>query len=427
MFTTACLPVLFTPASVFPAGTTPAVAEQSVTTDSTRMAIKVTNDTLHPAADTAAPSPASTNPLSSPKPADSTALRSGKQQPHADTGRTPGAVAAQKPTKPMLPADTADTAAMKNGTYLSAGLGWTLGDFALMQLWESSQPDSLGGLGLTPASLSMPFDSTLGEGQIVDTARLAFSVKEKPANYTMCFPVMFSLVHIGEHDRMSLSAGGSWMRKVFAATIAATGDTLARKVDYKEAINVFSVFLTGIYGKRIPEEYLSIFDIERTYLSVGVQAVPVVAGTIWRTVTAPESQRYRAIADSISVPHRLLYGGSVGARVGLSMLKRVSSKRGMEFGAFFFINGYGYFRENGARVPFTGIDPAATKKNRNLFWISNGFELSIALLRLHKESSTIATGDGLMKRQSRESKKARQCLNEPSGSPAKPVVSESRK
>ena len=234
---------------------------------------------------------------------------------------------------------------MRNGSYLSAGPGWSLGGFTLMSLWENSLPDSLGGFGLDAASFAIPYDSSAGPARPTDTAALTYSVKEKPAVYTMCFPLSLSLVRLGENDRLGFSLYGSWMRKVYAATIAAAGDSLARKTDFQEQINVFSVFLSVAYGRRIPKVYFSIQDFDRTYFSAALEIAPLIACSIRRKVDASASDaRFEEIQKTISSPsHRFLHGGAASLRLGLNLVRRLNAFSASEFGISYCIQGYGYF------------------------------------------------------------------------------------
>ncbi|MBN1575151.1 MAG: hypothetical protein JW913_01265 [Chitinispirillaceae bacterium] len=282
-----------------------------------------------------------------------------------------------------------DTIAARNGSYFSAGIGWSLGGFTLLSLWENALPDSLGSFRLTSTSFSIPFDSTADSARLqsVDTALLTFSVKEKPAVYTMCFPLSLSLVRLRENDRFSFSLYGSWMRKIFAATIAATGDSLARKVDYRERMNVFAAFLSIAYGRRIPAEYFSIQEVRNSFFTAAVEIAPLIACTVRRTVSAPASDvRFGNLHNSISSPsRRFLHGSAAALRLGLNLVKRLNRNSATDFGIWYCVQGYGYFREDGNRVRFNNIDPANSKKGRPLYWISNRFEISFAIMRLHEK------------------------------------------
>ena len=281
---------------------------------------------------------------------------------------------------------TIDTLSVRNGSYFSAGFGWSLGGFTLMSLWENALPDSLGSFGLTVSSFSIPYDSSADPAQTqVDTALLSFSVKEEPASYTMCFPVTLSLVRLRENDCFSISLYGSWMRKIFAATIAAVNDSLARKADFREQMNIFSGFLSFAYGRRIPREYFSIQNVERSYFNAAVELAPLISCIIRRNVNAPGSDvRFGQLREKIaSPPRRYLHGRAATLRLGLNLVKRLNANSATNFGIAYCIQGYGYFYEAGNRVAFNTIDPSNGKKGRPLYWVSHRFEISIAILRLH--------------------------------------------
>ena len=281
-----------------------------------------------------------------------------------------------------------DTTVLRNGFYFSAGIGWSLGDFDLLSLWENTLPDTLGSFGLTASSFSIPYDTAAGADQQPpsDTALLTFSVKDKPVVYTMSFPLSLSLVHLGANNRFAFSLYGSWMRKVFAATIAADNDSLLRKVDYREQMNVFAAFLSIAFSRRIPTEYFSIHGVQSSFFTAAIEIAPLIASTIHRNVAAPASDvRFGKLQDSISSPsRRFLHGSAAALRLGLNLVKRVNRNSATDFGIWYSIQGYGYFWEEGNRVRFSTIDPVNPKKERPLYWISNRFEISFAIMRLHE-------------------------------------------
>jgi|GEM_PF-5844303 len=271
----------------------------------------------------------------------------------------------------------ADSVGVPDGLYFSLGAGWSLGGFELMDVWVNGQPDSLASLGLTPASgISSPTDS----------ASIAFSIKEKPAEYTMCFPVTLSLVKFREADRFSLSLSGSWMRKVFAATIAAKNDSIARKLDFRESMNVFSAFVSLGWGRSIPKEYFAIEGVDRSFFMIGLDFSPLITCATSRKVTVPEDDnRFEAMGKELASPsRRMLHGGAAAIRATLGMVKRVDDNSATEMGVSFAVQGYGLFYERKKRAGFDMVDPADRRKDKRLSWVSTRLELYMALLRLHE-------------------------------------------
>jgi hypothetical protein len=300
------------------------------------------------------------------------------------TSALPGspATVSEKPEASGLQ-PTEDSTGLRDGLHFSAGIGWMFGGYELLSLWENAQPDSLQHLGLTDSSYRVPFDSTLQNSDVTDSALLEFKVKEAPVAYTMSFPVIMSLISLRQERKLSLSLSGSWMRKVFTGTISARGDTLGRNVDFKESVNVYTMLLSLQWGRPIPTRYFSIEGVDRSYFTAGFDLAPMVGVRVRRTATATaDFPRFTTIADQISSPpKRFLHGGAAGIRLGISMLRRLNAASATDFGIWYTIRGYGYFLENGDRVGFTDIDPASKKEGRPLFWISNRLELSFAFMR----------------------------------------------
>lgn len=279
-----------------------------------------------------------------------------------------------------------DTTTIRNGFYFSAGFGWSLGNVKMMDLWQRSLPDSLGSLDLTGNAYAVPYDSTEPDQEIVDTARIAFSVKEDPAPYSMSFPVCISLTRLRENDFLSFSLQGSWMRKVFSATIATPDDSLERKVDFIESINHYTLFASFAYGIALPEYYFSVEGIERTSFTLALDISPILATSINRKVTASDDdERFMAIKKHIRSPHRFIRGTAAAGRIGLSTIKRVDQRHAMDYGIWYSLQWNGFFKEEGNRVSFNDIAPSYRRKDKPLSWFSNRFELTIAILRRLKK------------------------------------------
>lgn len=275
-----------------------------------------------------------------------------------------------------------DTTIVNEGTYFSAGFGWSLGTVKIVDLWQYALPDSLGSFSLTSDAFAVPYDSAGPESQTVDTALIAFSVKEQPAPYSMCFPLSLSLMKIRKNGFHSFSLTGSWMRKVYSATIATPNDSLDRKVDYIESINHYSLFASIVYGIDLPEYYFHVEGIERTSFTIGLELSPLLATMINRKVSAPsDDERFIAIKNRIKSPrHRFIHGTAAAGRIGLSMIKRMDRKNAVQYGIWYSLQWNGYFKEHDERVSFNDIAPAYQKKDKLLSWFSSRFELTIAIL-----------------------------------------------
>lgn len=284
---------------------------------------------------------------------------------------------------------TDDSLGVPDGSFFAAGIGWSLGSFELLDIWENTLPDSLEHFGLTATSFQLGNDTSEGqESSVTDTGRIAFSVKEEPAVYTMSFPLRISFVKIRDKSRLALSMSGSFMRKTFSATISPVNEDISRKVDYIESVNVYSLFLGCAYGRRIPAEYFSIEGVERTTLSAAVEFSPLIACHINRKVKAPgDDTRLQIIREKISSPkRRLLHGGAGAFRIGLTLLKRLSRKSASEISAWYTVQFYHYFHEGGNRIYFRNVDRTDDRKDQPLYWTSNRFELSFSFIYLGSEA-----------------------------------------
>lgn len=290
-------------------------------------------------------------------------------------------------TDSLLPLVIPDSLTLTNETYLSFGAGWSLGSNRYVKLWESSLPDSLGNWGLTNTSFRFVFDSTLigPQPNQDDTANIAFSVKEKPALYSITFPLSVSLTRLRVDDRIAITLNGSWLHKLFKATVATVGDSVNRKVDISETLNMYSLFIDITYGHVIPPVYFSIDGIDKTYGSVGLGFSPLIFLASHQNVVAygGNSSRMGRIAERIkstSVEHAI-HGTSAVFHCGLTTLQRLSPRQLLTVDVCFSMNWYGYFYEAGERMYSTNINRTESSDGAPLSWISNRFDLSFSLMR----------------------------------------------
>lgn len=275
-----------------------------------------------------------------------------------------------------------DTTELVEGALFGAEFGWSLGSFALTDYWERALPDSLGSFSLSSSSFAVPPDTSATEAvAFSDTAALEFKVREAPTVYTMSFPVALSLVSLSPNRRLTLSLRGSWMRKVQTSAITLRKDTSGAVVDYRQSINIYSLFLSATYGRRIPAEYFSVEGIERCYFITGIDLSPLINARIASKSTSPPgNKRLAAVALQSHTPRRALYGAAAGVRFGISMLKRINRTSATDVTACYTMQGYGYFFDKGTRVTTNAIAPGIDKRDKPLFWISNRFEIAITLL-----------------------------------------------
>ena len=281
-------------------------------------------------------------------------------------------------TNTLPPATIEDSTGLAAGNYFSAGIGWTIGDFELLSLWENALPDSF-----PPFHVYFTSDDSSGTPVDGDSLRISFAVKEAPSVYTMSFPLLLTYKSIHENHQLALSLSGSWMRKVFTGVFSTDSDTLPETVDIKETVNIYTVLLSFRWGHSIPAHYFSVEGMEKTFFTAGIDIAPFVGTRIGKSASTAGDKPYLLALKrsfSSSIP-RFFHGGAVGGRFGISMIKRLNARSATDFGLFYTIRGYGYFFEKGNRVFRRDIDPSTREDDRPLFWISNRLELSFSLLR----------------------------------------------
>jgi hypothetical protein len=278
-------------------------------------------------------------------------------------------------------ADSSDTISLlANRHFLGIGFGWTLGNFPLVTLWEQSLPDSLARLGLEPVSIVTDFSDTAQ----LDTVELRLEENDIPDAYHMTLPVLLSYHLLPDSTRSIYVYGsGSFIRKSYNASIHT--DTTDNRVTINKSFLLTSFFLGATYHQRIPERYFTVTDMDRTFFTLGIGASPAIF--YWKrgsvSLNASSSKLLSAIRDSISFVSEDIRSRGYGISwlLGMSFIRGITPKAGIQSGIYYGGNFMGWFRSEGNRVRVGSFDPRKQDADSPVQSISHSIMLRVQVIR----------------------------------------------
>jgi hypothetical protein len=248
--------------------------------------------------------------------------------------------------------------------YWGIGAGWGLGSFPLFSEWESGLPDSSARLA--------------GPGSTVPK----FTIREPVNSYNIFWPLLVSVTPF-VNERQALSIEGSlylfFSGKTFQASLAAGNDSLPSSVEWNQscAATFFSLGLD--YRRRIPEEYFKVENVKRTTANIGLSAVPLMRFSKRSSFSA------RGIPDSTiarlegKMDNRTFYGMGCSWKIGISSLRKLSPKSGVEIGISYIGRYLGYFKNGRASMAWKDLNPHNGRAEEKISFLSHTFEISLVL------------------------------------------------
>jgi hypothetical protein len=248
--------------------------------------------------------------------------------------------------------------------YWGIGAGWGLGSFPLFSEWQNSLPDSsaklLGGSSAVPR----------------------FTIREPVNTYNIFWPLLVSVTpFINERHALSLEGAAYFLflNKSYKASLTTGVDSLHSSVEWNQSCAAVFFSLGFDYRRVIPEEYFKVDNVKRTTANIGFSVIPLMHFTKSASFSAtgiPDS----AIAMLEKNTHNLSFNG-IGCswKIGISSLRRLSSKSGVEIGISYIGRYYGYFLNGATRTLWKDLNPSYKRPNDKLSFLSHVFELSLML------------------------------------------------
>jgi hypothetical protein len=262
------------------------------------------------------------------------------------------------------------------------GMGWGLGSNPLLTEWQSGLPDSAARL--------------VGRG----TKLSRFAIVEPVNSYNIFWPLQVSYTPLVTEGH-SLSMDGSFYflfaDKSFKASVTAEGDSLSKAILSQScAVTFFSLGFT--YRRSVPEEYFKVEGVKRTTGNIGLSLVPYMRFSKRSSFTTAG-----AIPDSClavlrgNVDNRTFGGFGLSWKAGISSLKKLSPKSGLEVGLTYVGRYMGNFRNGSERMLWKDVNPSSGKPGQKVSFLSHTFEISLTLQNGKEAPRKPDTGIGVAK------------------------------
>jgi len=282
--------------------------------------------------------------------------------------------------------DTLPDSLFLRGTYAGIGIGWSLGNFEASNIWKQTLHSDLKSLNLTDTAFTILQDSTSSDTLIRnygDTSKISFTVKEKPSGYNMSFPISLSLVTFGPESKHTWVLSFFFFSKNQKSSLFTIADSVNRRIDINQKFRLYSSSLHYLYSRRIPPAYMLVENVSRTDVVAGLGIAPLMyIGSSNIVKKLSDDKRITTIYDSINRQFQSfeMYGLSLSLKAGFSTVKRIKSGA-LEVSLLYTMTWNDYFYHNGERVHRSDLNPQDSDGSKELSFMSNRFEISLALLK----------------------------------------------
>ncbi|MFP4417268.1 MAG: hypothetical protein ACLFSB_08350 [Chitinispirillaceae bacterium] len=254
----------------------------------------------------------------------------------------------QKSERPYL--DT--TIQMWQHPFWTMGVGWSLGGMPFFETWQDGLPDS-----------SMMFVSQS------DTVTSQIDVKEDFATYHTTFPLSVAY-HIPTDTLRSMSV------EIMAWTTgkrfeAVWEDSSVKYMEVGETIRLWNLEIGANYFLRIPDQFFSIDEVDRTYFTIGAFVAPIpilVYNSQQQGIAAGPGEDYTFI------------GKGVSWRAGLRAMREVERGRGIEVSVLYQGHWLGGFRDGDIPLKTRIFNPGSNDADEEVSFVAHRFTLLIRLL-----------------------------------------------
>ncbi len=222
--------------------------------------------------------------------------------------------------------------------FWSFGLGWSIGAMPVFNVWEEGLPYSIEEISVLS---SFP-----------DSLNLTLTLIEKPNTYNINFPIFVSFTpYIRNNRHISLTGSFFVMRKIYKAVVR---DESRNTIWKSEQTLSLSSFLLGIrLIQPIPEKYFSVKKIEKVSFLIGISGSPLLVLN-GESITVLNS---KSTADNDFTA----YGIGVSWELGISTLRKLSKKNGLEIGIYYLGSWNGRFMDNGHHINQGDLNPQNSK------------------------------------------------------------------
>ncbi len=248
--------------------------------------------------------------------------------------------------------------------YWGIGAGWGLGSFPLFSEWQNGLPDSSAKLA--------------GPGSAVPQ----FKVREPVNLYNIFWPLYISVTpFISERHALSLEGAAYFVfsGKSFKASLGTGQDSLPASVEWTQSCAATFFSIGFDYRRTIPEEYFKVENVQRTTANIGLSLVPLMhfsKSSSFSSNTLPDSTI--AVLEG-HLDNRSFNGIGGSWKIGISSLRRLSSKSGVEIGISYIGRYLGYFKSGRTRMLWKDLNPGFGRPDEKVSFLSHTFEISLVL------------------------------------------------
>ncbi len=250
------------------------------------------------------------------------------------------------------------------------GAGWEIGSMALFDLWE----ERLENTRLTSSiRAQLPLDTTK-----------AIRTIEEPSFYYVTFPFYGAITpFVSEKGFLSLGVNFSWIRKY--SKVSFELDSLGT-IAYNDSLGTMEQRLAHVnlgfdikYHIRINKLYFNVENVRESFLVIGLSGYPLSMVSQWKNLSfIPQTKDYN-------------FGFGGGWYAGLSTIKRLSNKTGLDVGIIYSGSWMGQFRDKGNSISENYITGAPSSQGAKLQWLSHRFSFYVNLLMGNKKYRTQTT------------------------------------
>jgi hypothetical protein len=271
---------------------------------------------------------------------------------------TDSAALAKADTSSPSQADSDTSARTYDTPFVGFGLGWSLGSMPLFDEWREGLPDSVG---------SMPNYAAYADSYHVTDPRI------EPADaYTTAFPLAITVAPFVDSARyISIHAGFTYMTKNYLSTWDTDSAGIFWQVERTLSLIMPSIGLS--YNYRIPSKLFAVANIDRAYLTVGLSASPYV---FIKTV-AKNTSTIASIRTDTEQKHN---GYAAIWQGGISTLRPLSDRAGLEVGVLYVGGWFGRFMEDEHHVKWTAVKEYGAENNRVLNFMVHRFKVYFNVL-----------------------------------------------
>ena len=295
---------------------------------------------------------------------------------------SPPATGVHPPGLKVPSGDTAsaiDSFNVSAGMFLGGGVGLSIGGAPVFSLWKDGLPASLADAGLSDTS----FRETVFP---IDTLTLSFKSQKSPDVYNMMFPLSVGVGRLAGKNRYAAAVSFTMLSKDARFTVG-TGSGADSSIDISHSMSFYAFTLDLVYGRAIPDRYFSIDKSDRTDLIAGVSVSPFTGlSRVTGAGAAPDSAlspRLWALRDSVARGALSVSASGIafGWRLGIAKMRRLSKKGGLEGRLCWCGTWSTAFNTPDGKLTEKEISPKSGAPDRNVSYVSNRFEISVALIR----------------------------------------------